>query len=366
VQPIVIAAGGTGGHFFPAEALAATLIARGHRIVLMTDARSGALNSAVFAGREQFCLYGAGISGRGPMRAVRSTMALLAGTLQARGILARLNPVVVVGFGGYPSVPPVLAARTLRHRPRILLHEQNAVLGRANIFLSRFADGLALGAAGTRRIPAGTHATVTGNPVRSAIEAIADLPYTPPTGTVNLLILGGSLGARIFSDVVPHAITQLTQPLRARLRITQQCRAEDIDRVRAAYTEAGIDADLAPFFANVAEKLAACHLVITRAGASTCAELAIVGRPAILVPLPGAIDDHQTANAAILADAGAAESIAQPDFTASRLAEALTRLLENPGLLAHAAAAAAQAARRHAAAALADLVEQHINAKAVP
>jgi UDP-N-acetylglucosamine--N-acetylmuramyl-(pentapeptide) pyrophosphoryl-undecaprenol N-acetylglucosamine transferase len=366
VQPIVIAAGGTGGHFFPAEALAAALIARGHRVVLMTDARSGALNSTVFAGREQYCLRGSGISGRGPIRALRSAAALVAGTMQARTILNALNPAVIVGFGGYPSVPPVLAARTLRHRPRVLLHEQNAVLGRANIFLSRFADALALGAAGTKRIPVGVQSTVIGNPVRPVIQAIAGQPYAPPTEIINLLILGGSLGARVFSDVVPNAIKLLAAPLRTRLRITQQCRTEDIDRVRAAYAGAGIKADLASFFANVADKLAESHLVITRAGASTCAELTIVGRPAILVPLPGAIDDHQTANATILADAGAAHLIAQTDFTPELLAAILTKLLADSASLANKAAAAAHAAHRNAAGALADLVEQHIGAEASP
>jgi len=366
VQPIVIAAGGTGGHFFPAEALAAALIARGHRVVLMTDARSGALISAVFAGREQYCLRGAGISGRGPIRALRAALALVAGTWQARAILTTLNAAAIVGFGGYPSVPPVLAARILRKRPRILLHEQNAVLGRANLFLSRFADGLALSANVTRRVPARVPATVIGNPVRPAIEASAERPYEPPTTVVKLLILGGSLGARIFSDVVPDAIKHLSPNLRARLQITQQCRAEDLDRVRTAYIDAGIDADLAPFFADVADKLAAAHLVITRAGASTCAELAVIGRPAILVPLPGAIDDHQTANAMILTQAGAAEILPQSDLTPARLVAMLTHMLENPAWLTSAAARAAAAAHHDAASALADLVEQHIHEEARP
>jgi len=358
VQPIVIAAGGTGGHFFPAEALAATLIARGYRVVLMTDARSGALNSDVFAGREQFKLRGAGLAGRGVVRAMRGAAGLLAGTWQARAILKRLDAATVIGFGGYPSVPPVLAARTLRNRPRVILHEQNAVLGRANLFLSRYADGLALGVAATRRVPAGVAVQVTGNPVRPAISRLAGEGYVPPELGINLLVLGGSLGARVFSDVVPDAVAALPGPLRNRVRVTQQCRVEDLPRVTTVYENAAVKAELSPFFVDVAERLAGAHLVIARAGASTCAELAVAGRPAILVPLPGAIDDHQAANAAALHDVGGAWVIAQREFTAALLTERLTTLLSNPMMLADAAEAACSVAAPHAADALADMVER--------
>lgn len=358
MRPIVIAAGGTGGHFFPAEALAATLIARGHRVVLMTDARSGAMKSAVFAGREQYCLSGAGLAGRGVRRAARGAASLLAGTWQARRILKRLDAAVVVGFGGYPSVPPVVAARTLRLRPSVVLQEQNAVLGRANIFLSRFADRLALGVAATRRVPAGAAAIVTGNPVRPAIAALAGSPYVPITDRINLLVVGGSLGARVFSDIVPPALAQLPENLRSHLQVTQQCRAEDMSRVGDAYRAAGIAAELAPFFDNIAQLLAAAHLVIARAGASTCAELAVAGRPAILVPLPGAIDDHQAANAAALEQAGGARVIAQKDFAPARLADMLMQFLASPVLLSDAARAAAGSAPGDAAGSLADLVEE--------
>jgi len=356
VKPIVIAAGGTGGHFFPAEALAATLIARGHRVVLMTDARSGALKSAVFAGREQFVLSGAGIAGRGFLRGIKALAGLAAGTLRARGILARLDAAVVVGFGGYPSVPPVLAARMLRKRPLIVLQEQNAVLGRANIFLSRRADLLALGMNGTKRVPNGVRQVVTGNPVRPAIRALAGAGYVAPTDRIHLLVLGGSLGARVFSDVVPAALAALPEPLRARIVITQQCRAEDMVGVRAKYDASGIPADLAPFFNDVAVRLANAHLVIARAGASTVAELAVAGRPAILVPLPGAIDDHQTANAATL---GGARVIAQRDFTAPALSALLAEMVANPATLAIAAAQAAATAHADAAKTLADLIERN-------
>lgn len=358
VQTIVIAAGGTGGHFFPAEALASELIARGHRIVLMTDARSGAMDSAVFAGRERYVLPGAGIAGRGLWRGVKAVAGLAAGTLRARRILARLNAAAVVGFGGYPCVAPVLGARLVSPAPVVVLHEQNAVLGRANRFLTGRIDRLALSFAGTARVPAGgDRVVVTGNPVRPAIRALADTPYTPPADRVRLLVLGGSLGARVFSDIVPPALLELPAELRARLILTQQCRAEDVARVRAAYTRAGIEADLSPFFPDVAERLAAAHLVIARAGASTVSELAVAGRPSILVPLPGAIDDHQTANAQALARAGAARVMPQPAFTAAALTATLTELLTDAAQLTAMAQAARVPARPDATARLADLVE---------
>ena len=383
VRPIAIAAGGTGGHFYPAEALAATLIARGHWVVLMTDARAGALKSQVFDARDQYVLPGAGIAGRGIVRAGKAMFALAAGVARARGILARVRPAAIVAFGGYPSVPPVLGARLLRNRPPVVLHEQNAVLGRANRFLSGHATTLALSFAATTRVPSGVRTVVTGNPVRPVVTALGNAGYEAPAGarqagslqagsprdgspqagfprdgSIRLLILGGSLGARVFSDIVPAALANLPDALRARLLVTQQCRAEDIERVRAIYTGRGIAADLAPFFADVADRLLAAHLVISRAGASSVAELAIAGRPSILVPLPGAIDDHQSANARALADAGGAWIMPQPVFTAPALTDALTRLLADPGALAKAATGARSVAQPGAAAALADLVEQ--------
>lgn len=364
-RPVVIAAGGTGGHFFPAEALAAELLARGHRVALMTDARSGALRSEIFAGGENFVLRGAGIAGRGAARAGRAVAALAAGTMQARAILTRLDAAVVVGFGGYPSVAPVLACRLLRRRPPVVLHEQNAVLGRANRFLARRADVLALGFAQTARIPEGVATAAVGNPVRPAIRVLAGRPYSPPAdGAVNLLVLGGSLGARVFSDVVPEALARLPDAPRARIRIVQQARAEDIARVRAAYAQAGIAAELSPFFPDVARHLAAAHLVISRAGASTVTELAVSGRPAILVPLPIAIDDHQAANARALAEAGGAWMVRQNAFTPDALAARLSELFDAPAALSRAAAAAAGQGRADAAAALADLVESRIAGEA--
>jgi UDP-N-acetylglucosamine--N-acetylmuramyl-(pentapeptide) pyrophosphoryl-undecaprenol N-acetylglucosamine transferase len=368
VRPIVIAAGGTGGHFYPAEALASTLVGRGHWVVLMTDARAVVPRGSVFDARNQYVLPGAGIAGRGAARAGKAVFALAAGVARARSILARIRPAAVVAFGGYPAVPPVLASRLVRSRPPVVLHEQNAVLGRANRFLARHARVLALSFADTSRVPAKVRRLVTGNPVRPAVAALCEAAYEPPAGpkhdgsilggSIRILVLGGSLGARIFSEIVPSAIARLPDAIRARLMVTQQCRAEDLDRVRASYAGNGISAELATFFPDVADRLQAAHLVIARAGASTVAELAIAGRPAILVPLPGAIDDHQSANAKALADAGGAWIMPQPGFTVDALAERLGGLLADVGALALGAMHARLVARAGAADVLADLVEQ--------
>ena len=363
VFPIMIAAGGTGGHFFPAEALASELLARGRRIALMTDART-VVTSGVFAGHEQHVIQGAGIAGRGLRRGAGAVLALTRGVVQARSVLKRIDPAVVVGFGGYPSVAPVIAVRLLRGRIPVVLHEQNAVLGRANRFLAGRASALALSFAATERVPVGAVAVVTGNPVRPPIVALAGAGYVPTNDSVRLLVLGGSLGARVFSDVVPAAVALLSAELRARLSIVQQCRAEDLARTKAAYAACGVAAELSSFFPDVAARLAAAHLVISRAGASSVAELAVVGRPAILVPLPGAIDDHQSANARALVVARGASAIAQADFTPAALAERLALLLDEPDILAHAARAAATIGQADAAARLADLVEARMRQEA--
>ena len=357
MRPVVIAAGGTGGHIFPAEALAAELIARGWRIVLMTDSRSAGLQSPVFGGKEQYVIRGAGLAGRGIPRAGAAMVSLFAGTVQARQILGVVKAAAVVGFGGYPSVAPVLATRLLSHRPAVILHEQNAVLGRANRFLAKRADRLALSFAATTRVPPGTSTSVTGNPVRRAIASLDQAGYAAVGEKVRVLVLGGSLGARVFSDVVPEALTQLPEWLRARVVVTQQCRTEDLQHVRSTYGGAGMNAELSAFFPDVAARLVAAHLVIARAGASTVAELAVVGRPAVLVPLPGAIDDHQSANARALADAGGAWVMPQPTFTPDALSARLVELFTTPAALARAAVGARGVAQPHAAARLADLVE---------
>jgi len=360
LRPIAIAAGGTGGHLFPAEALAAELSARGERIVLFTDARSAAFDSPAFASAERFVLKGEGIAGRNILRAARGAALLAAGTLTARGLLKRLDASAVVGFGGYPAIPPALAALTLGARkPALILHEQNAVLGRANRALATRADVLALAYEDTARVPQGARTQWVGNPVRPALAALAGEGYPPADGALRLLVTGGSLGARIFADLVPAAIAALPEGIRARLLIAQQCRVEDLERVRAAYSQTGIPVELSPFFSDIAGRLAGAHLVIARAGASTVAEIACAGRPSLLIPLPSAIDNHQVANARALESVGAALVLAQGATTPARLAQLLAEWLGSPERLAQAARAAASLARPQAARALADLVLAH-------
>lgn len=361
--PVVIAAGGTGGHFYPAEALAAEFLRRGERIVLLTDARSGGLASPVFARAERHVVSGAGLSGRGVKRAAQGALALARGVFEARRILRMVKPGAVVAFGGYPSVPPVLAAAMLfGARPRVILHEQNAVLGRANRFLARFANVLALNFPKTRAVPVGVAVQVVGNPVRPAIAALHGQGFVPPGERVELLVLGGSLGAKIFGTLVPAALALLPGALRARLHVTQQCRTEEIEQARQVFKSAGIAVELSPFFTDVAALLAKAQLVVTRAGASSVAEIAAAGRPAIFIPLPGAIDDHQRANADALAATGAALRLDQAGLTPVILAEQIETLLMNTEGLTEMAAASAAYGRVDAAFRLADLVLEGVPA----
>ena len=360
---IVIAAGGTGGHFFPAEALGAELLARGHRLVLMTDRRGGQREAGVFTRGAQHVLPGAGIAGRGLAGRVRGLAAIGAGVIEARRILSRLDAAAVVGFGGYPSVPPLLGARLLgtrfrdKGRPAIILHEGNAVLGLANAQLARFADAVATSYPSTARLPMGAQVTFTGMPVRPDIAALAGRPYEAPGETIKLLIWGGSLGARVFADIMPEVLAHFEPALRARLRVTQQARPEDVERVRAAYAQAGIPAEVAPFLRDVPRLLSEAHLVIGRAGGSSVAEIAVAGRPALLVPLPIAASDEQTANATALVAAGGGWLVTQPHFNAAGLSALLPTLLTDPLALPSAAAASAALGRPDAARRLADLVE---------
>jgi UDP-N-acetylglucosamine--N-acetylmuramyl-(pentapeptide) pyrophosphoryl-undecaprenol N-acetylglucosamine transferase len=262
-----------------------------------------------------------------------------------------------VAFGGYPAVPPVLAARLLRNRPVILLHEQNAVLGRANAMLARAADCLFLNFPNTRGIPAGVATAVLGNPVRPAIAALAGQSYAAPGEKIELLCLGGSLGAKIFGSLIPGALALLPANLASRINLAQQCRADDLPAAKSALAAAGIAAELAPFFYNVAGLLTRAHLVIARAGASTVAELSVAGRPAILIPLPNAIDDHQRANADALVAAGGGWRLDQATLTPQILADKIEKLLNQPELLTIAAAASAKYGRPDAAERLADRVQ---------
>jgi len=352
--PIVIAAGGTGGHFFPAEALAAALLARGERVVLMTDARSSAAKSAVFGACEIHIVPGAGMAGRSLRRALSGAVQIARGVVAARRILATISPAAVVGFGGYPAVAPVLAARSLRPRPVLILHDQNAVLGKANRLLARVADRIALSFPATE---IGPPSVLTGNPVRPTIVTNAKSPYAPPQQKINLLVLGGSLGASAFATLIPAALALLPESMRQKIVLTMQCPSPVIEPARAALAACGISATLAPFFQNVANLIVDAHLVIARSGGSTVAELAVIGRPALLIPLR--INDDQRANADALAAAGGAIRVEQ-SAGETALAAAIEMLLSDPARLSAMAHAAGQMGITNAAEKLADLVLQGV------
>ena len=351
---IVLAAGGTGGHMFPAEALARELLGRGLRVALVTDRRGQA-----FAALPGVALHRirAGRFGAGLMSKVVGVAELALGTLEAGRLLRTLAPAAVVGFGGYPSVPTMLAAA--RHGLPSLIHEQNAVLGRANRLLAPRVKRIATAFAevGALRDADRGRSVLTGNPVRPAIAALRGTAYRAPAeGAFDILVIGGSQGARVLSEVVPVAFALLPEHLRRRLRVTQQARAEDLEAVRQAHRASGVAAELATFFSDVPERLARAHLVISRSGASTMAELAMAGRPAILVPYLHAADDHQTANARAMEQAGGAWVLPHAAFTPTALAGKLAELMAAPEQLVRAAAAAHAQGRPDAARALADLV----------
>jgi len=339
-QPtIVLAAGGTGGHIFPAEALARELLGRGYDVVLMTDKRglnfSEGLSVPVYRIRSSTL-------GRGLFGKLRSVIEIGVGFIQAWVKLAKIKPKAIVGFGGYPTVPTLYAAAQCRIP--IILHEQNAVLGRANAAFAGRATALATSFPQIQGLSPHikTRIVYTGNPVRPPFMALRAKPYvTPPDGgAFNLLVLGGSLGARIFSLVVPQAIAQMPENLRRRLVVSQQCRKEDIDVARSAYAAAGVEAELSTFFHDVPERMAEANLIIARAGGSTIAELTVIGRPSILIPFTGGIAGEQTANAESVAEAGGAWLIPELAFTAESLAIRLESLIALPSSLTKTAAAA--------------------------
>lgn len=355
---IVLATGGTGGHVFPAQALAEELKKRGNRLALITDRRGDAY-SGPLGELDAHTISAAGVSGKGLIARGIAAFQLLIGYFQARSLLLQMKPSVVVGFGGYPSVPTMMAASHLGIRTAI--HEQNAVLGRANRLMASRVDRIALSFDETDglRPKDQDKALRTGNPVRPEIAALSGRPFTPPgpEDRLNLLIVGGSQGAQILGEAVPAALTGLSQELRNRLSVDQQTRAEQLDAVKAAYQSAGIRADVRSFFDDMPERLARAHLIIGRAGASTMAEVATVGLPAILIPYAYAIDDHQAANAARLSDAGGGWAIPQMDVTPADLGRRLEQLLANPSVLSAAAQASARTGIPDATVRLANLVE---------
>ena len=361
---IVLTAGGTGGHLFPAEALASALRERGVRVVLATDNRVGTLASG-FPADEIIEIPSASPSNGSVLKKINAAIQLGIGTLKARSVLRRLKPVAVVGFGGYPTVPPVLAAGMLGI-PAII-HEQNVVMGRANRLLSRRAAMIATGFPNVSAVPASAKGrrVHTGNPIRPMVREAAAVPYPSlgPDDKFRILIFGGSQGARIMSVIAPDAMAMIPAAQRERLYLVQQARAEDLDQVRGHYKALELDSEVEPFFKDLPRRMADSHMVISRSGASTVAELSAIGRPSILVPLPGSLDQDQAANAKVLADIDAATVILQKDFTPARLAREIMDRLESPEDLTAAAKAAKSAGILDAADRLAQAILDFVAGK---
>lgn len=355
-QPIFLSAGGTGGHVFPAEALARELIARGHEVHLITDTRGKAFGDAL--PEVKVHRVEASTPTGGLLTKIKALLTLTKGSFEAIKLLKEYQPQVVVSFGGYPSFPGAVAA--IRTGTPLVLHDSNAVLGRANRLVARFAKVTAKCFDKVIGLPKNQPSVLTGNPIRPAIAALRDIPYATPKndGPVNLLVTGGSQGARIFSQIVPAAIGQLESGLRQRLRVAQQVRQEDIAAVAATYEKMGMkeQVTLQSFFTDMPEQIAKAHLCIGRSGGGTVAEWAAAGRPAIYVPLPIAILDEQTWNARAIEQAGGAWIMPQPEFTPAALAALLKRTLNDPASLEVAAKAAYSCGRIDAAQRLADLV----------
>ncbi len=366
-SPIVLAAGGTGGHVFPAQAVAMELEARGRRLVLITD-RRGVGFGGVLSDIESHHISAGTPLARGPIARGLGIVKLLLGVHEANRLLRHLQPTAVKGFGGYPSIPTMIAAS--RTRVATAIHEQNAVLGRANRLLASRVLRIATSFEQTSGIASADRFKIamTGNPVRPSISKLATSAYPIPEcdGPLHLLIIGGSQGARVFAELVPAALALLPPQIRARLNVAQQCRPEDVHQVRARHAADGTQAECAAFFGDLPTRLENAHLVICRAGASTVAELAAAGRPAILVPFPFATDNHQSANARALEAAGGAILLAEAEATAGRLAECLNGFLASSEALAQVARAALGIGRPAAGQALADLVESLIPANGNP
>lgn len=353
----VLMAGGTGGHLFPAMALAQELRRRGHDIQLMTDHRVAAYGDK-FPASATHIVPSATPSVSNPIKFVLAGLKIVWGIGVAWGKLGNIKPDAVIGFGGYPVFPPFVAAK-LRGIPGIL-HEQNAVMGRANRALGKMARVIALSFSRTSKAEAfADKSQLVGNPVRDRVRGVARVPYPAlDGGVVRMLVFGGSQGARVFSELVPPAIAELPPELRSRLLITQQCRAEDLDRVAEIYRQAKVNVELAAFFDDLPERMAASNLIVSRSGASTIAELTAIGRPAILVPLPGAIDADQKNNALVMEAAGGGWIAEQATLTPQSLATRLASLLSDPAELQRAAAAAKSLGQPDAVVKLADVAER--------
>lgn len=356
---IALASGGTGGHMFPAEALARELAALGHKLVWITDER-GAERQGFLSNLETHTISARGLAGYGALGRITGAFSLGVGVFQARRLLKDMQPDAVVGFGGYAAAPTMMAATHLNLAT--VIHEQNAVIGRANRLFASRVDRICTTFESTRMIPDGVSPIQTGLPVRDAFNALHTQGYTAPLSKdqIRLFVIGGSQGAAVFSHLVPAALNRIPEDLRARIVVTQQCRAEIVDQTNLAFLACGIEVTLQPFFDNVPDLMADAHLVIARSGASTVNEVATAGRPALFIPYPYAADDHQTDNANAVVAAGGGWCEAQESLTPARLADRLETLLRSPNDLTAAAAGAKSFAILDAAARLADVIEDVI------
>ena len=354
-ETIILAAGGTGGHLYPAEALAQELLNRGHKVIIITDKRGNAFQK--LGDKVQILCVRAATFRPGLLNKLKAAADIIIGILQAALFLKKFKPAVIVGFGGYPSYPTMFAGQQMGFKT--ILHEQNAVLGKANLHLADKAIAIATSLPDTRGIkPANLDkVTVTGNPVRAAICAVRDIPYPALKDTFEIFITGGSQAAKVFGDVVPEAVQKLPEDIKKRLHIVHQCPESSLAETTGKYRIEGINAETKSFFNDMPERLSACHLFIGRSGASTVAEIAVVGRPAIFVPYPGHADQQQKHNAELIAFNAGGWIILQDKFTPETLAEQLEKLIKNPDLLESAAKAAKSCGQPEAVKNLANLIE---------
>jgi len=357
---IVLTAGGTGGHVYPAEALAEELEQRGYRLALITDGRGKDNYKGKLGQIDNYAVLSGALVGKSKWFKIKSLFKTGVGVLQAGWILMKEKPACVVGFGGYASFPACMAA--LLSGVALIIHEQNSVMSRTNRFLSKYASLIAQSFRKTKYAPAGVKSVLTGMPVRSAIVELANHPFVglQDGGQVQIMVLGGSQGAKVFGDVVPEAMKRLDKKTQKRIKIFQQCRKGDEEAVREAYKGTACRVEVNSFFENMAELYSKTHLIITRAGASSVCEIAVAGVPSVLVPLPTAADDHQTSNAQELADAGAGFAVKQKDFQAEKLQKIIEDVLQSPEQLAKMSANARKTGIKNAAVRLADAIEKEI------
>ncbi|MEM8876401.1 MAG: undecaprenyldiphospho-muramoylpentapeptide beta-N-acetylglucosaminyltransferase [Pseudomonadota bacterium] len=355
----LIAAGGTGGHLFPGQALAAELVARGWTVHLATDTRVDNIADD-FPAEQMHVIPSATISPSKPLQLLPGLITLMRGYFAAKALITKLGPDVVIGFGGYPTVPPILAAS--RMGIPSLIHDQNAIMGRANRFLAARVDAIGTAFPNVKLLDQALTAKVrpVGVPVRAAVLAARENVYNPPIegGPIKLLVFGGSQGASIMREIVPEALSEMSEDIRHRLDVVQQARGEDITPVEVMYASSRIEAEVAPFFADMPQRIADAHIIISRSGASTVAERAVIGRPGVMVPLPGALDQDQLHNANALAEAGGGIVLDQTDFTPQRLRDELSVLIASPETLSEQAAAARAFGVTDAASRLADVVDE--------